>query len=253
MDRLYDSALKLMSESFDTLSQKLTSPIMSPRGDGYVYRYQEKSICQAILQKLAREVTGLKAVRLLNKAGFLQEQASLQRMLDDFAEDISFLCFAIIFDDFTNLHKEYLDAFYQEEFDNPESTIKSSQKRPMISRKKIRAFVSKDRGSGYGQSKAVEVSRTVNKIYSGFVHGASPQIMELYYGTPPRFNLQGAHKSPFYNRHVEDLLNYFYRGIISFALGAKSFGDEVLFEKIYKFSKEFEANSGLSEHFTENL
>jgi hypothetical protein len=160
MDRLYDSALMLMDDSFDTLSQKLVSPIKVSMGKRkwYVYRYLEKSIRQAILQKLAREVTGLRAVRLLNKAGFLQEQASLQRMLDEFQEDISFLCLAIIYDDFTSHHKEYLDAFYQEEFDNPESAIKSSQKRPMIPRKKIRAFIGKNRGIGYDQSKVVEVS-----------------------------------------------------------------------------------------------
>lgn len=90
MDRVYDSALKLMVESFDTLSQKLVSPIACSMGDGYVYRYQEKSTYQAILQKLAREVTGLQSIRLLNKAGLFQEQASLQRMLDEFQEDIMF-------------------------------------------------------------------------------------------------------------------------------------------------------------------
>jgi len=195
MDRLYDSALELMCESFDTLSKKLVSPIACSMGDGYVYRYQEKFIYQAILQKLAREVTGLQAVRLLNKAGFLQEQASLQRMLDEFQEDIMFLCFAIISDDLTALHKKFLDAFYQEEFDIPDSAIKSAQKRPMIPRKKIRAYISnKIPGAGYDQSTKSEVLRTLSKVYSGFVHGASPQIMELYYGSPPQFHLKGAHK-----------------------------------------------------------
>lgn len=255
MDRLYDSALKLMVESFDTLSQKLVSPIKCSMGKGkeYVFRYQEKTIHQAILQKLAREVTGLQAVRLLNKAGFLQEQASLQRMLDEFNEDIMFLCFAIIFKDLTDLHTEYLDAFYQEEFDNPESAIKSSQKRPMISRKKIRAFISKNRGTGYDQSATIEASRTLSKVYSGFVHGASPQIMELYYGSPPRFHLLGAHKSPLYEDHVEDLLNNFYRGILSFVFAAKAFSDELLTKKILKFSKEFALNSGRAQDLTENL
>lgn len=163
------------------------------------------------------------------------------------------LCFGIIHDDLTNLHTKYLDAFYQEEFDIPESAIKSSQKRPMISRKKIRAFISKDRGTGYAQSSAIEVSRTISKAYSGYLHGASPQIMELYYGNPPQFHLQGAHKSPLYKAHEGDLLNYFYRGILDFAFAAKSFEGEVLFEKIYKFSKEFASDSGRADDLTNNL
>lgn len=103
----------------------------------------------------------MQAIRLLNKAGLLQEQAALQRTLDEFEEDITFLCFGIIFDEITDLHKKYLAAFYEEEFDDPESAIASTQKRPMILRKKIRAFNSKDRGAGYDQSSSIEVSRTI--------------------------------------------------------------------------------------------
>jgi hypothetical protein len=213
-------------------------------GDGYVYRYKEKSIYQAIIQKLTRLMTGLQAVSLLNQAGFLQEQAALQRTLDEFEEDIAFLCFAIIFDEMTDLHREYLAAFYEEEFDDPESSIRSTQKRPMISRKKVRAFVSKDRGAGYDQSSTMEIGRTISKAYSGYVHGASPQLMELYFGNPPRFHLSGGTDSPFYEDHLDDLLNYYYRSILAFAFAAKAFGEEDLFTRICDYSEEFAVASG---------
>ena len=152
-------------------------------GDGYGFRYKDKSIYQAIIQKLARVVTGLQAISILNKAGLLQEQAALQRTLDEFEEDIAFLCFGIIFDEITDLHREYLATFYQEEFDDPESAIRSTQKRPMIPRKKIRAFVSNNRGAGNNRSSTLEVGRTISKVYSGYVHGASPHLMELFLAT----------------------------------------------------------------------
>ena len=244
MDRLYQQALEIMGQAFDSLSQKVGSPERKSMGDGYVYRYKEKSIYQAIVQKLARLVTGLQAISLLNKAGLLQEQAALQRILDEFEEDIVFLCFGIIFGEITDLHKEYLAAFYEEEFDDPESAIASTQKRLMIPRKKIRAFISRDRGAGYDQSSTIEVGRTISKIYSGYVHGASPQLMELYFGDTPRFHLSGGTDSPFYGDHVEDLLNYYYRTILSFAFSAKAFGEEALFERIRGFSGEFAVASG---------
>lgn len=244
MDQLYDSALKLMGQAFTVLSKKVGKPEVQAMGDGYVYRYKDKSIYQAIVQKLARVVTSLQAIRLLNRAGFLQEQAALQRTLDEFEEDIAFLCFAIIFRDFTPLHEEYLAVFYEEEFDVPESALESTQKRPMISRKKIRAFVSKDRGTGYGQSTTIEALRTVNKTYSGYVHGASSHIMEMYYGNPPGFHLSGAIESPFYADHADDLLNYYYRSILSFAFAAKSFDEETLFACVRNFATEFAAASG---------
>lgn len=244
MDQLYLQALETMNQAFDVLSRRVGNPQQQPMGRGYVYRYKEKSIYQAIVQKLARVVTGLQAISVLNKAGFFQEQAALQRTLDEFEEDIAFLCFGLIFNDLTDLHKKYLAAFYEEEFDDPESAIRSTQKRPMIPRTKIRAFVSKDRGGGYDQSSTIEVARTIHKGYSGFVHGASPQIMELYFGNPPRFQLSGGIDSPFYKDHLDDLLNYYYRSILSFAFAAKAFGEETLFMRIFEYSRQFAIASG---------
>lgn len=251
MDQLYNDALDMMSQSFITLYRKVGNPELQSMGKGTVYRYKDKTIHQAIVQKLVRVVTGLQAISLLNKSGLLQEQAALQRTLDEFKEDIAFLCFGIIFNEITDLHKEYLAAFYEEEFDNTESAIASTQKRPMIPRRKIRAFNSKDRGAGYDQSSTIEVTRTISKVYSSYVHGASPQLMELYYGNPPHFHLSGCTDSPLYEHHIDDLLNYYYRAILSFAFAGKAFGEEALFNKIYNYSIEFAVASGRESHLRE--
>jgi len=243
-DHLYNISLAFLVQSFEVLSQRVGTPSRERIGGGYAYRYKDKTIYQAIVQKLARAVTGLHAIRLLNKAGLLQEQAALQRTLDEFEEDIAFLCFGVIFQDITDLHGEYLSAFYEEELDKPESAIKSSQKRPMIPRKKIRAFVSKYHGPGYDQSSAIEASRTISKVYSGYVHAASPHLMELCYGNPPGFHLWGGTDSPLYEDHVGDLLNYHYRAILSFTFAAKALNDEPLCKKLHQFSGEFAVASG---------
>jgi hypothetical protein len=251
MDQLYRQALGMMGRAFNALSGKVGDPQLQPMGDRYVYRYKDKSIYQAVVQKLARVVTGLQAISLLNKVGLLQEQAALQRILDEFEEDVAFLCFGIIFDEITDLHIEYLAAFYQEEFDDPDSAIRSKQKRPMMPRKKIRAFISKDRGTGYNQSSTIEVGRTLSKTYSGYVHGASPHLMELYFGNPPRFHLSGGTDSPFHEDHRADLLNYYYRSVLSFAVAAKAFGEEALFAKVRDYSREFAVASGREDQLRE--
>lgn len=226
------------------LATKAGSPVRTPMGDGYAYRYREQSIYQAIVQKLARTVTSVHAISVLNSSGLLQEQATLQRTLDEFREDIVFLCYGVIFRELDNLHVDYLTAFWEEEFDDPNSSITSTQKRPMPSRKKIRAYLSRDRGTGYDQSSSIEVSRTISKTYSGYVHGASPQLMELYYGAPPSFHLAGGTDSPFFEDHAADLLNYYYRAILSFAFAAKAFGEEELFEGLRTYSVAFAKASG---------
>lgn len=251
MDDLYKQTLQNLGVAFDVLFTQVGPPKLVYFGDEYTYRYEEKSIHQSIIQKLARLVTGLQSIALLNRCGLLQEQAVVQRTLDEFEQDINFLGFAVIFDERTLLHERYLEAFYKEEFDSPFNAIESTQKRPMIPRKKILAFLAKDRGTGYSQSSSIEVMRTLSKTYSGYVHGASPHLMELCYGEPPVFHLFGAKDSPLFKDHEADLINNFYRGILAFAVSAKAFGNEQLFEKLQDYSKTFAKASGREAHLRE--
>jgi hypothetical protein len=203
-----------------------------------VFRYVERTWQQALVQKLTRVITGLRAAWLLLDQGFLQEQAVLQRVLDELHEDISFLALGAILNDMTSLHTEYLSAFYEEEFDS-ESAIESTQKRPMISRKKIRAYVARTEGLP-DPSRGVELYRTLSKAYSGFVHGASPHIMDMYGGDPPQFHIRGMLGTPREREYRQDLWNYFFRSIIAFSLAARALGDEPLFEGLLAYKHEFE-------------
>ncbi len=250
MRELYEDALNNMINSFDVLASQLGAPSRITIDDEYTYRYKEKNIYVAMLLKLARVVTGLQAIYSLNKLGLIQEQAALQRISDELSEDISYLSFAVIFDDFTEKHKVYLDAFFEEEIEEGKTAIESSQKRPMVLRKHIQSYINKDRGAGDDPTSGKEVSRTISKAYSGYVHAAAPHIMELYYGNPPKFHLQGACSSPLYDDHVDDMVNYFYRSILAFAFSAKAFGNEQLFQKIFQYSKSFAKKSGRENHLT---
>jgi hypothetical protein len=203
----------------------------------------EKSVHQALVQKLARLVSGLHAARLLMGAGFVQEQAALQRILDEISEDISFLSFSVVYEDSTPLHKTYLDAFFQEEFD-PNDTVASSSERASVPRKKIRAYIDRVASGPKGSSKHLDASRTVSKVYSGYVHAASPQIMDMYGGNPPRFHVRGMRGTERHLEHSADLWNYFYRGILAFGIAAKAFGDEELFSSIRNFADEFARATG---------
>jgi len=242
MDNLYDQALINMEHTVHDLAQRVPQPQCVPYKDSFLFRYAEKSIYQALVQKLARLVSTLHAARLLMEHGFVQEQAALQRILDEMTEDINFLAYAVIFNDKTPLHQTYLDAFFEEEFD-ADSAIASTQKRPMVPRKKIHAYLARLEG-GLDPSNGSETYRTVSKAYSGFVHAASPQIMDMYGGNPPRFHMRGMLDTERHQEHRDDLWNYFYRSIIAFACVVKAFGDEVLFTKIVEFRNQFERQSG---------
>jgi hypothetical protein len=137
-----------------------------------------------------------------------------------------------------------LDAFFEEEFDDPVSAIRSTQKRPMVRRQRIRTYLARIKGVGLDPSTGTEVRRTVDKLYSGFIHGASPHIMEMYYGDPPVFQVRGMLGTPFASEHDQDLWNYFYRAIGSFAISAKAFGDESLCQSVLKYMRNFAGAKG---------
>jgi hypothetical protein len=195
------------------------------------------------VQKLARVVTGLHAARILLKCGFFQEQGALQRMLDELQEDICLLTYGLIFDHQTELHNRYLTAFYQEEFD-AETALASKQRRKTPYRKEIHAYLAEVESKMGNPASIAEVGRTLSKAYSGYVHAASPHTMELYGGSPPHFRMRGMRGSEFEQDHEGDIWNYFYRGILACAFGAKAIGAEKVHSELMQFKKSFEEASG---------
>ena len=242
-DRLFDQALTHMVRTAHGFAARVPQPQKVSCINGFVFRHVERTVHQALVQKLARMVSTLHAARLLMEYGFVQEQAALQRVLDEAQEDIHFLALGVVFNKIGELHHQYLDAFFEEEFD-ADSAIESTQKRPMVSRKRIRAWIANCEPAALDPSRGVELSRTLSKAYSGFVHAASPHIMDMYFGNPSHFHMSGMAGTQRQFEHRADLWNLFYRGVLAFATVAKAFGDDELFASISKFAKDFAAQSG---------
>lgn len=238
-EELYSAAVANMRRTVHALAAKVPPPVTVPFRTSFVYRYVEKTLPQAIVQKLARIVTTLSGAQVLMEHGFVQEQGALQRMLQELHEDVTFLAYALIYDDFTPLHQSFLDAFYEEEFD-AKSALESTQKRPTIRRSRIQAYIANREGSDLDPSSGIELSRTITKAYSGYVHAASPQIMDMYGGGPSHFHVEGMLGTRIHAAHRLDLWNYYYRSILSFGLAAKAFNSSELSDQINDFVLEFE-------------
>ena len=226
---LFKKITVLAEELTHKLSRKVQPPVQVPCGESFVFRYKEQTIYQAIIQKLARVTSSLNATIILMENGYYQEQAVMHRVLDELNEDITFLCIGVIKNDIKDLHKKYLEAFWEEEFDQ-ESSLKSTQKRPMVRREKIQAYINYQEEAGDDPSTGKEAARTVSKAYSGFVHAASPQVMEMYGGSPSNFHVRGMRGTPRELEYRDEIWNYYYRTLTSFALATKAFGDEGAFK-----------------------
>lgn len=62
MRRHYRAAIEVMTDAFVRLEASIEPPVQVLVGDSIVFRYREKGIPQALVQKLARNVSGLNAL-----------------------------------------------------------------------------------------------------------------------------------------------------------------------------------------------
>ncbi len=216
---------------FRELERRVPPPIFKSINGNLFPRYEQQSPHQAIILKFARQISGLHAIDILLQHGFLQEQAVVQRTLDEFAEDIMFLACGILENNWSELHQKFSSYFWQEEFDHPKA-MKSTQKRGSIPRSKIRAYNNRA-FSATDPSTADRAGESVHKVYSGYVHAAAPQIMDMWGENLRKFYLAGMGGTPRQKEHADDAINYFYRGLLSANFASKAFGNESLASATY--------------------
>ena len=245
-NELYNSVFEEMDRILSVLFRKTPPPVKQQLEflNSWVYRYEEKTSHQAILLKLVRKVSGLRTTNIVMANGFVQEQASLHRLLDELYEDIMFLVFSIVFNDITDLHREFLEAFYSEEL-VAETAITSRQKRPIIPRNKIRSYLHQKISTNVSQNLTQEAARTIFKLNSGYLHSAAPQILELYFGNPPKFHTNGVTGTMLHNQFCNNFCNYVYRGILCFSSASKALGEDKLSVETKNFAYEFTTKSGM--------
>lgn len=244
MRTLFQESLTVMSNAFNLLEKQVPPPKLIAFKDGYIFRYTEKSIQQALIQKLARYTSGLGAIDILLSNGFVQEQGVISRTLDEIHEDMFFLSAAITNDSITPSHEQYLTAFYQDAIFNQTDVTPLFKKPNLVPRKKIRSYIRRVLNQGIHDEKSANAGENISTVFSGYVHASSENIMDMYGGNPAHFHLNGMKNTPRMSDHTYDAWNYFYRGLLTTTLVAKAFGDKHLVDVLYEYMKKFEKASG---------
>ena len=165
--------------------------------------------------------------------------AAICRVLDEIGEDIAFLSASVTNDRETELHERYLSGFWAEEFTEPKNTLARHEKPDMPRRSKIQAYVQRVLNPAENPSRISDVNQAVSSTYSGYVHASAPQVLDLFGGDPPHFHIEGMCDTPRMNEHVHDSWNYFYRGIASYIIVARAFGDASLSQALGEYHDKF--------------
>ncbi len=244
MPQLQAEAVTVMTSTLRRVEASIPPPQRVPHCGSFVFRYANKGIHEAIVQKLARYISGLNAVAVLLDEGYLQEVGVLFRTLDEIQEDIFFLASAETNGARSERHTQYLDAFYAEPvFSRPEGALRIAKPK-LLPRKKVRAHTMKVLGQGVNLSQALDAEESVSTAYSGYVHAASENVMEMYGGNPPHFHVLGMRGTPPIATAEQDAENYIYRGLMTAVVVTKAFGDKPLVESLYEFLAKYESANG---------
>lgn len=250
MDELFGTTTKWMDVQLQALLHQVPRPRLVRLGGSFAPRFIERSPQQAIVQKLAKIVSGLRAASHLLLAGFLQEQGALCRIIFELEDDVTFLALASRKSPHPPILERYLDAFFEEE--NAISDLRAGKRvkgRNLVSRKDIVNFIAANSPGITDTSSASNTSLALGHTFSGYIHGASVHIMEMYDATGHRFVTEPAPRHPLVEDHAHDIWNYYYRGILAFQLAAWAIGDENSMRMARDYQVDFERASGERKDF----
>jgi hypothetical protein len=216
---LYDEALDKGREALQVASGRfhelvsLVPAVKAVRvGVDLQPRFAEFLPEQAILLKVARQIS---VVSFLNRAvetGNIYEQGILQRISDETSDDVTFLSLGVR-SGLKNIHRRFLNAFWKEDFVDDGSGAKFTYV-PQVSRKEIRQYIA-SHFKELGIEGSESASRTVYGVFSGYVHGGAGYIFELFDKRESKFRLQGGFDREQQLSYLVSAVNYPYRAIMS--------------------------------------
>lgn len=244
---LFRRTLSVLDSAFTTLVARAPPPELVQLDSGLHFRSREKTPAQAVIQKLSRIITGLRAQRVLLDAGLYQEVGALARILDELGEDVVLLSESVRTGTVTALQTELLKQFYEEEFDDPNNPLRSTQRRPMVRREKIRAAIASLPHQAVNRSDATELHRTMFHTMSGYVHPTSVHILDSWGGDPPHFYLGGMRGTPRESQWEGQGLQYLYRGLLWLMYAALGFNELTVIEQLYAFRQQFEQAADMTQ------
>ncbi len=192
------SRISLLAKIAQKLENSVTPPTLCHLDDfGAAFRYSDPTRIHIIILKFARIVSTLNACTLLFTKGFTQEIQTLLRTIIEFNNTIKFLSRDHEPDDEV---KKYIEVFFSNF--NPTKRDKSKklpkQKSIHISiEKSMLKYIENDQIIDlFGKKLPSESMSDVYFIFSEYIHGSYPVLMDMFNGVPARLSMYGQPNSP---------------------------------------------------------
>jgi hypothetical protein len=174
----------------------------------------------------------------LTEYGFFQEVGILRRCLTETNDDFLFIAVPNSAES-TDRRKQHLEEFYLEEFKTKSAGLLESNKRDRVPRKNVHSTITASVTS-VNQSDVLQVFSTLEKAYSGYVHGAYGHLMELYGGPNFGFRANGLPPQAFAIARERDMSHCVYNGVLILERLALVLGEEKENQSLLVYRKALE-------------
>ncbi|MDP3259367.1 MAG: hypothetical protein Q8M34_02100 [Thermodesulfovibrionales bacterium] len=154
------------------------------------FRYKNINSILFQVLKCVRIVSGFNAAVVLLKAGYVQEVGVLIRTIHEFNHDIEFIQEGHEKGGLNDKQQELVDLFFSAKMQTTEELLSSMKKDPTVARREIYPTIARDLNPE-NPHKIQHTLKAIEEVYSGYVHGLYPHIMELYVGGSNHFCLNG--------------------------------------------------------------
>ena len=218
------------------VNRRLPQPVL--KDDWFQYRKEDQDARVVALTRMARIVSGLRAVKQLGERGYLEEMGVLLRTIDDFCDEVTFLIEGHDEGKPGNQAQRFIDHFFAETLISHGPSSGQVQGPDRVKRNKIRAGQSRFLQPENPSDVRIKVAK-VDKAFDSYVHGGYPAVMELYEGKSGSFSMTGVSGSPNVAAMRRQLAYYVSRAlsVTGFACYAMGFGD--LGDQMKAANKEF--------------
>lgn len=240
---IFQKCLDDLSILISQIGSHFPTPKFVPVSGQPQFRYSENTVYHVAFLKAVRMVSGLNASLALLSDGYYQEIMVVLRTVDDFFSDILFILENSEQNSLSETQKKFMEDFFQEEFVNPNNPLENEKRRSTVPKRKIWASVARQIGPYANPSDAQKILQVTNDAFSGYVHGAYPQIMELFGGEPPRFHMNGVLVRPRIEACFKQISFYLHRTILATGILTKSLGLSDLSNRASEIRDYFESET----------
>lgn len=211
-DVLYlEGLLKILETSAHTFSQKLGSPKYINETGKQRFEYDSLDSLHFQTLKAIRLVSLLNGAMHLWKVGHFHEMAIILRCIYESVFDIDFIQEAHETGKPTEHQQKMIDLFRKRTIKTGAELMAEPNKFESVPRKKVRASMGRAAAPFENPERVQRLHEVMEDVFSAYVHGEYPTIMEYYEGGTERFRLTGMFdtkkKHPYLWQYTSALMN----------------------------------------------